>query len=137
MGRNIMHLINSNNGKPFAHSQRTAPTVLEPDEKKRRHYAAIKIHAEALLKTCHTDVELRSAIVNLYHMKLREHQVEVTAHPENSVNYLLASLEVFQVCLHHIFMAIQAQEQNPDINTNDNDNPNAKDENANGSETES
>jgi hypothetical protein len=105
-----MHLINPNNGKPIISNTPGIVDNLPPDIKKKRHYAAIKIHAEQLLKECHSDAELRLAVVKMYHNKLREHQVEITAHPENSVNYLLASLEVFQVCLQHVFTAIQQQE---------------------------
>jgi hypothetical protein len=97
---------NNNNGSKLFTERDTEET------RKRRHYAAIKVHAETLLKMCNTDIELRNAIINLYHSKLREHQVEITAHPERSVNYLLACLEIFQVCLQHVFTAIQAQKDN-------------------------
>jgi hypothetical protein len=107
-----MRLINPNNGKEFTKRDTVNVNTLTEEEAKKRHYASIKTYAKSLLKTCNSDVELRSAIINLYHSKLREHQVEVTAHPENSVNYLMASLEVFQVCLQHVFTAIQMNEQN-------------------------
>jgi hypothetical protein len=106
-----MHLINPNNEKPIVSNTPGIVDNLTPDERKKRHYASLRIHAEQLLHDCKSDAELRTGVINLYHSKLRDHQVEVTAHPENSVHYLMACLEVFQICLQHVFTAIQQQEE--------------------------
>ena len=82
-----------------------------------KHFEVIKLHASAILQDgVHSANDLRLKIVKLYYSKLREHEVEITNNPRESIKYLLACLEVYHVCLQHIFETITTHKAMEKIN---------------------